>query len=133
MRSAFYRACFPAAKQARKPVWRVHQLPDGLNFPTAGGHALEAVEQHHRCKARAGGIYRWQESVGNHLFQPDEYLLPADLVSLALAEMEILLETAQGWNGRSSRDSERRSSCQPNTDVSCRTPPKTKLRRGSHI
>ena len=62
-----------------------------------------------------------------------EYLLLANLVSLALAEMEILLETAQGWNGRSSRDSERRSSCQPNTDVSCRTPPKTKLRRGSHI
>lgn len=97
MRSAFYRACFPAAKQARKPVWRVHQLPDGLNFPTAGGHALEAVEQHHRCEARAGGIYRWQESVGNHLFQPDEYLLPADLVSLALAEMETLLEIVQGW------------------------------------
>lgn len=62
-----------------------------------------------------------------------EYLLLANLVSLDPSEMETLLQTAQGWNGRSSRDSEWRSSCQPNTDVSCRTPPKTKLRRGSHI
>ena len=62
-----------------------------------------------------------------------EYLLLANLVSLDPSEMETLLQTVQVWNGRSSRDSERRSSCQPNTDVSCRTPPKTKLRRGSHI